>query len=311
MNIQPLSESTEMYLKAMAELSDHDLVAVARLAEHLNVTPVSVNEMVGRLSEQGLMTHTPYKGVTLTKKGRKVASDVMRRQRLWECFLYDHLKIEWTQLYELACSLEHATAPEVTEALAVFLGDPKTCPRGNPIPAADGSFTPLNGLSLSSVAVGESVQVLAVRATTRDVLTYLFERKIVPGSKLTVVETAPLQGPLTLRVNGKEVVLGLSLAEFVIVKSNPDQRENANMLKPTQLHLLQPGQKAIITHIGGATALRRRFIEMGIVKGETILVERHAPLGDPMEYFIKGYHLALRKEEAAHIQVVLHGAANG
>lgn len=83
------------------------------------------------------------------------------------------------------------------------------------------------------------------------------------------------------------------------------------MSEPTQLHLLQPGQKAIITHIGGAIALRRRFIEMGIVKGETILVERHAPLGDPMEYFIKGYHLALRKEEAAHIKVVLNGDANG
>ena len=68
MNIQSLSESTEMYLKAMAELSNQDAVATARLADHLNVTPVSVNEMVRRLSEQGLMTHTPYKGAMLTKK---------------------------------------------------------------------------------------------------------------------------------------------------------------------------------------------------------------------------------------------------
>ena len=83
------------------------------------------------------------------------------------------------------------------------------------------------------------------------------------------------------------------------------------MSEPTQLHLLQPGQRATITQIGGAIALRRRFIEMGIVKGETILVERHAPLGDPMEYFIKGYHLALRKEEAAFIQVILNGDATG
>ena len=78
-----------------------------------------------------------------------------------------------------------------------------------------------------------------------------------------------------------------------------------------QLHLLQPGQKATITRINGATALRRRFIEMGIVKGETILVERNAPLGDPVEYFIKGYHLALRKEEAAKIEVILIGDENG
>jgi Fe2+ transport system protein FeoA len=77
------------------------------------------------------------------------------------------------------------------------------------------------------------------------------------------------------------------------------------MSEPTQLHLLRPGQRAQITKVNGVTALRRRFIEMGIVKGETILIERHAPLGDPIEYFVKGYHLALRKEEAAQIEVVV------
>lgn len=83
------------------------------------------------------------------------------------------------------------------------------------------------------------------------------------------------------------------------------------MADSIQLHLLQPGQRATIAKINGASALRRRFIEMGIVKGETILIERNAPLGDPVEYFIKGYHLALRKEEAAQIDVILHESANG
>jgi Fe2+ transport system protein FeoA len=82
------------------------------------------------------------------------------------------------------------------------------------------------------------------------------------------------------------------------------------MAVPIQLHLLHPGQRATITRINGASALRRRFIEMGIVKGETILIERCAPLGDPIEYFIKGYHLALRKEEAAQIDVILLGGGN-
>jgi Fe2+ transport system protein FeoA len=83
------------------------------------------------------------------------------------------------------------------------------------------------------------------------------------------------------------------------------------MSESTQLHLLRPGQKATIVSIGGASALRRRFAEMGIVRGETILIERHAPLGDPVEYLIKGYHLALRKEEAAQIEVALLGGVNG
>ncbi|MBI3151197.1 MAG: ferrous iron transport protein A [Chloroflexi bacterium] len=83
------------------------------------------------------------------------------------------------------------------------------------------------------------------------------------------------------------------------------------MADSIQLHLLQPGQRAIITRINGAGALRRRFVEMGIIKGETILIERNAPMGDPVEYFIKGYHLALRKEEAAQIEVVLNEGENG
>ena len=226
MSVQHLSESTEMYLKAMIEISDHEVVAIGRLAERLSVTPVSANEMVRRLNEQGLVSHTPYKGVSLTEKGHEVASNVVRRQRLWECFLHDHLKIEWAQVYELACSLEHATAPEVADALAAFLGEPKTCPHGNPICAADGSFTPLEGVSLSTVKPGETVRVLAVNATSTDVLRYLQERGLLPGCELTVVEAEPMQGPLTLRVDpagesgagGKEVALGLLLAEFVLVK---------------------------------------------------------------------------------------------
>lgn len=217
------SESMEMYLKAMLEMGGREVVAVGRLAERLGVTPVSANEMIRRLGEQGLVRHIPYKGVELTRRGQEVARDVMRRQRLWEVFLYEHLKIEWAKIYELACALEHATAPEVTEALAAFLGDPKTCPRGNPIPAADGSFTPLDGIPLSAAEVGATVRVLAVNATATDVLRHLQERGLLPGAMVTVEGAAPLQGPLALRVDGREVALGLSLAEFVIVKSNSIQ----------------------------------------------------------------------------------------
>ena len=217
MSAPQLSESTEMYLKVMAELGDRD-VAISRIAERLSVTNVSANEMMRRLGEQGMVTYTPYKGVTLTQKGRAAADNVIRRQGLWECFLYEHLNIEWSKVYELACLLEHATAPEVTEALAGFLGHPKTSPRGNPIPDENGMFTPLGGMPLSEVPVGETVTVLAVNATATDVLQYLQERNVLPGQKMRVIEAAPLQGPLTLLVNEKEVALGLSTAEFVIVE---------------------------------------------------------------------------------------------
>lgn len=212
-----MTESTEMYLKAMAELGADEIVAVGRLAGRLGVTNVSANEMVHRLTENGLLSHTPYKGVALTETGRAAACSVLRRQRLWECFLYEHLKIEWAKLYELACALEHATAPEVTEALAEFLGNPRFCPRGNPIPDANGVLTPLPGVPLNIIEAGETVKVLAVNATATDVLRYLQERNILPGQEISVLEVSPMQGPLMIHVNGKEVAIGLQIADFVLV----------------------------------------------------------------------------------------------
>jgi DtxR family Mn-dependent transcriptional regulator len=213
-----LSESTEMYLKAMVELGAGEVVAIGQLAGRLGVTNVSANEMVHRLTDQGLVSHTPYKGVSLTPTGQTMACSVLRRQRLWECFLYEYLKIEWAKLYELACALEHATAPEVTEDLATFLGDPKFCPRGNPIPAADGSLTPLSGILLRDAPIGSTIRILAINATETNVLRHLQERDILPGRDLTVVEAAPMKGPLTLNVNGNYVALGLLLSEYVIVE---------------------------------------------------------------------------------------------
>ena len=74
-----------------------------------------------------------------------------------------------------------------------------------------------------------------------------------------------------------------------------------------QLDQLNPGQSGTIVRVGGQPAARRRLLEMGLVRGETISVERVAPLGDPVEFKIKGYHLSLRRHDAANIQVELNG----
>jgi Fe2+ transport system protein FeoA len=76
-----------------------------------------------------------------------------------------------------------------------------------------------------------------------------------------------------------------------------------NMTKPIPLSLLKPGQRATILHVGGHGPVRRRYLEMGFVRGETILVKRVAPLGDPVEYILKGYNLSLRRADAGLILV--------
>jgi DtxR family transcriptional regulator, Mn-dependent transcriptional regulator len=213
------SESHEMYLKSLAELgAGFEPVPVARVAERLGVTQVSANEMMKRLAEWDLVTHLPYKGMTLTDSGRKVAHDVMRRQRLWECFLVNHLGLPWGTSYEFACSLEHATAPEVVEALAAYLGYPAACPHGHPIPDSNGRLAPLGGILLPELEIDRPARITAVFPESAQTLTYLADRRLVPQQVVTVGERAPLDGPLTVRVAESEVALGLGLAGLIRVE---------------------------------------------------------------------------------------------
>jgi len=220
-NLKPkakFSESKEMYLKALAEVDAFNSTTVSRLAGRLGVTQVSANEMVRHLTDQGLMIHKPYKGINLTKKGRQVGNNVLRRQRLWECFLYDKLKIEWSRLYEMTCELEHSTPPEVTESLAIYLNNPTHCPHGQPIPAANGECISLAGIPLNQLGIGESASILSVTENPQEAVEYFYELGLLPNRRITLVEAAPLQGPLILLVGEARIALGLQMAELILVK---------------------------------------------------------------------------------------------
>jgi DtxR family transcriptional regulator, Mn-dependent transcriptional regulator len=212
------SETVEMYLKTIAELGpDQSPVIIARVAERLGVSPVSANEMMKRLAEQGLLTHERYKGVVLTEDGRYIAHNVIRRQRLWECFLADHLKLDWAGVYEMACRLEHATSNVLAESLANYLGHPTTCPHGNPIPRSDGSLPEGMGRPLTSLRVGESGHIRSIQPTSADIFAYLNRHNVTPNQPFTLVEIAPMQGPLTLQLEAGRVALGRPMAELVLV----------------------------------------------------------------------------------------------
>ena len=111
-------------------------LALADLAQSLAISPVSANQMVRRLQEQGLVEYHPYHGVSLTPAGRQAARRVLRGRRLWATFLVAHLAFTPEEADALACSLEHVTPPEAADRLAQFLGDPAVGPLGRPIPPA-------------------------------------------------------------------------------------------------------------------------------------------------------------------------------
>jgi DtxR family Mn-dependent transcriptional regulator len=220
------SESVEMYLKTLAELGgENAIVSIGRVAERLGISTVSASEMMKRLGDQGYIHHQPYKGVALTESGIKLASSVIRRQRLWECFLVDHLGMDWAGAYDLACDLEHATAPEVADALAEYLGQPATCPHGNPIPASQAGPGLDQLISLASLPVGQAGRIRAIVPENSEILAYLDERRIRPGQWVKPIEAAPLKGPLTLKLENGEISLGLAIAELVMVELENDSSD--------------------------------------------------------------------------------------
>jgi DtxR family Mn-dependent transcriptional regulator len=213
------SESTEMYLKSIFELDDGEQpVAISQIAERLGVSAVSANEMVKRLVERNMVTHMPYKGVTLTNLGYCRALNVVRRHRLWEVFLVDYLDIPWEQSHDLACRLEHATADEVTESLAVYLDNPLTCPHGNAVPSPGGTLDEPETVPLSEMTVGDGGQIRRIYREETPLLDYLAERGVCPGLPVSVEDIAPYNGPITVLVGDEAVVLGREIAARILVE---------------------------------------------------------------------------------------------
>jgi DtxR family Mn-dependent transcriptional regulator len=216
-SIHPLSESVEMYLKTAFELgAGGGVVPISALADRLGISPVSATEMVHRLEAEGLVEHTPYRGVCLSPHGLERARQVLRRHRLWEDFLYTELNLGWVEVHDMACSLEHAVDETVTEALAEWLDHPSTCPHGNPIPGEAGVLAQ-SGLEMTELAEGETAVVIRVRPERTDVLAYLDARQLRPGTAFTLQTRESLDGTLVLAVDGRTAIVGQSVASHVIV----------------------------------------------------------------------------------------------
>ena len=198
-----LSFTEENYLKAIYHLSRNgtESVNTNALAESMQTTPASVNDMVKRLAQKNLIGYQKYKGTTLLPNGQKVALMIVRKHRLWEVFLVDKLGFKWDEVHEIAEQLEHIKSPTLIQRLDEFLGFPSTDPHGDPIPDENGKMKESVKASISDVEIGSAGIMVAVNTDDSLLLQHLDSIGIRLGSRIQVMDRIAFDGSVSLSIN--------------------------------------------------------------------------------------------------------------
>jgi len=210
---------TEEYLEGIYRLQQRSGVATtSEIVKLLQVVPGTVTNTVERLEREGLVTHEPYKGVKLTEEGRKIALDVIRRHRLSERLLTDLLHVGWDEVHKAACRLEHGITDDIVKNLEKALGHPTTCPHGNPIPTKGGGILEEETEPITNLNPQEGGVIVKITEEESDLLRYLATLGLRPGASMEIVEKAPFNGPITVKVAGVNRALSRQVAAIIKVK---------------------------------------------------------------------------------------------
>ena len=218
MQISPAVEDYCKAIYALEERGEGCAVTTNALAERLGVTPASASAMVKKLDGLGLVTHVPYRGVQLTTKGSAIALEVIRHHRLLEAYLSESLGVPWDRVHDEAEVLEHVLSEELEELIAAKLGNPTVDPHGDPIPSRELKLAETPLPSLAELEPGETATFVRISDTDPDMLRFLGERGIVPGTRLKLVEQQPFDGPLFVKAGRETHVLGATLARAMHVE---------------------------------------------------------------------------------------------
>src|ERR687893_1136035 len=214
-----LSASVGDYLKAIWSLGG-GAASTKDVSGQLSVSPASVTSMLGRLQEMGLVRYERYRGASLTELGRSEALRLVRRHRLIETFLLEHLGYDWQEVHEEAERLEHAVSDGFTERLAELLGHPDHDPHGDPIPSAEGTLEADDSFTLSRAVAGQRLRISKVRDEDAAMLDYFGDRNLVPGRLLRVREVRALDGVVIVEDEEEVYTLGEPLARSIFVRND-------------------------------------------------------------------------------------------
>lgn len=218
-----ITPAMEDYLKTIYSIEESGArVTTQAIAERLNVAPPSVTGMLKRLHDLHLVEHQRYRSIHLTTAGHKVAIEVVRHHRLLELYLADALGYTWDEVHDEADRMEHSISEEFEARIDEALGFPTEDPHGDPIPSPAGQVPVVSAERLSNLEAGADCVVARVVSDDPEMLRYLGELGLYPRVRIEIRERMPFNGPLRIRVDGAEHVIGQELATHVFVDCEGD-----------------------------------------------------------------------------------------
>lgn len=224
-----LTKTEEDYLKALFYLiveSGGEKAGTSQLAEYLSISPASVNNMLKKLKNKGLVDHEKYGKLELTTVGKAFAIRLIRKHRLWETFLYQHMNFSWDEVHEVAEQLEHIRSSKLIMELDKFLGFPKYDPHGAIIPAAGGAYDIPPKITLSSLKVGEKCRLTSVKDSSVALLQYVSKLGLALSSVIQIQEFQEYDSSMVISFDGKTITVSKKFADNVFVQRLSGSRDN-------------------------------------------------------------------------------------
>lgn len=215
-----LSLTEENYIKAIFQIrrTPESNVSTNSLANSLQTKPATVSDMIKRLSHKKLIFYEKYKGVTLSAAGSKQAIKIIRKHRLWEVFLVNHLNFKWDQVHEIAEQLEHIKSSELINRLDDFLGNPTTDPHGDPIPDANGQFELGPSKLLSEMTSNENGIIVGVKNENSLLLQHLDKLNIHLGLNIKVKEVNDFDQSMQIKLaDSSTLFLSEKIASQILI----------------------------------------------------------------------------------------------
>jgi DtxR family Mn-dependent transcriptional regulator len=215
-----LSFSEENYLKSIYYLEQLQPKGVSTnaIAKKMKTKASSVTDMLHKLSDKKLVVYKKYRGVQLSKNGEKTAALIIRKHRLWECFLVEKLNFSWDEVHEIAEQLEHIQSEALTDKLDQFLGFPTIDPHGDPIPNKEGKIIKRKKVKLSTLQKNEESVLLGIKDSSDDFLRYLDKKGIAIGNLIKIISIEPFDKSLQIQINSAEILITEEVANNLLVK---------------------------------------------------------------------------------------------